>query len=95
MIDLLPTILDLAGLPQPEIAQGQSLAPLLIFDVWEDPYAFKSLHAERPDLVEKYLKMLDQIWKEHQALAKKFSRSGEVPMTQDQIETLRSLDYLR
>lgn len=29
MIDVLPTVLDLAGLPQPEILQGQSLAPLL------------------------------------------------------------------
>lgn len=155
MIDMLPTILDLAGLPAPEIAQGQSLAPLLLgkpgwkprpvvfdefniegkyfygsievvdgrwgaslridprpdekkleterrrpsplllFDVWEDPYALKSLHKERPDLVEKYTKMLDRIWKEHQTLAAKFTRSGEVPITPDQIETLRSLGYLR
>jgi arylsulfatase A-like enzyme len=29
MIDVLPTILDLAGLPQPEVRQGHSLAPLL------------------------------------------------------------------
>lgn len=29
MIDVLPTVLDLAGLPQPKILQGQSLAPLL------------------------------------------------------------------
>jgi len=29
MIDVLPTVLDLAGLPPPEILQGQSLAPLL------------------------------------------------------------------
>ena len=30
MIDALPTILDLVGLPQPEFLQGQSLAPLLL-----------------------------------------------------------------
>jgi arylsulfatase A-like enzyme len=30
MIDVLPTLLDLVGLPQPEILQGQSLAPLLL-----------------------------------------------------------------
>jgi arylsulfatase A-like enzyme len=30
MIDVLPTVLELAGLPQPQIAQGQSLAPLLL-----------------------------------------------------------------
>ena len=30
MIDMLPTILDLADLPMPEVMQGQSLAPLLL-----------------------------------------------------------------
>ena len=29
MIDVLPTVLDLVGLPQPEVLQGQSLVPLL------------------------------------------------------------------
>ncbi len=36
MIDMLPTILDLAGLPLPDPTQGQSLAPLLLGeDGWE------------------------------------------------------------
>ena len=155
LIDMLPTILDLAGLPPAEICQGRSLAPLLlgkqgwtprpvvfdefivddtsmygsvevvdgrwgaslridprpddkktprqrarpapllVFDVWEDPQAFKSLHAERPDLVEKYSKMLEAIWKGHQALAKEFNRSGDTALTAEQIETLRSLGYIR
>jgi arylsulfatase A-like enzyme len=30
MIDVLPTILDLVGLPLPEVKQGQSLAPMLL-----------------------------------------------------------------
>ena len=30
MLDILPTVLDLAGLPMPEVIQGQSLAPLLL-----------------------------------------------------------------
>jgi arylsulfatase A-like enzyme len=30
MLDILPTVLDLAGLPMPEVMQGQSLAPLLL-----------------------------------------------------------------
>jgi arylsulfatase A-like enzyme len=35
MIDVLPTLLDLAGLPQPQMRQGQSLAPLLLGQVTE------------------------------------------------------------
>ena len=36
MIDVLPTILDLASLPMPEVVQGQSLAPLLLSEPgWE------------------------------------------------------------
>jgi arylsulfatase A-like enzyme len=36
MIDMLPTILDLAGLPMPDVMQGQSLAPLLLGEEgWE------------------------------------------------------------
>ena len=36
MIDVLPTILDLIGLPMPEVMQGQSLEPLLLGqDGWE------------------------------------------------------------
>ena len=30
MVDVLPTILDLVGLPRPAVMQGQSLAPLLL-----------------------------------------------------------------
>lgn len=157
MIDMLPTILDLVGLPMPEIMQGQSLAPLLlgkegweprpivfeefyidwdtgefvgeievidgqwgaswsidprpedtkpkperrrpapllIFDIRNDPYCLKSLNEERPDLVEKYKKFLEKQWKEHQALAKRFTRTGEVPLTSEQLRTLRSLGYIK
>ena len=36
MIDVLPTVLDLAGLPMPAVMQGQSLTPLLLGqDGWE------------------------------------------------------------
>jgi arylsulfatase A-like enzyme len=155
MIDLLPTILDLAGLPPAKPAQGRSLAslllgkrgwkprpvvfdefcgkgkylygsievidgpwgaslridprpdgmknakdlarpaPLLIFDIEKDPHALRSLHAERPDLVEKYSKMLGRLWKEHLDLAGKFSRPDAAQMTPEQIEVLRSLGYIR
>ncbi len=37
MIDVLPTVLELAGLPEPEMIQGQSLAPLLLGQAEERP----------------------------------------------------------
>jgi arylsulfatase A-like enzyme len=38
MIDVLPTLLDLTGLPQPEVRQGHSLAPLLLGQVTEEEW---------------------------------------------------------
>ena len=154
MIDLLPTILDLAGLPMPEIMQGQSLAPLLLgtdgweprpvilddfdvdpqtgelrglievidgrwgasleinpdpegppeerrpaplllYDLWNDPHALSSLHEERPDLVEHYTTFLEAQFAAHQLLAQQFTPSEESPLTPEQLRTLRSLGYIR
>ncbi len=159
MIDMLPTILDLAGLPMPEVMQGQSLAPLLlgeegweprpvildefdvdwdsgelsgvievidgrwgasleidlspddedeeedperqrpvpllVYDLWNDPYCLHSLHEERPDLVEKYTEFLEARWESHQTLAQRFTRSSDVPLTPEQLRTLRALGYIQ
>ena len=38
MIDVLPTLLDLTGLPQPQMRQGESLAPLLLGQVTEEEW---------------------------------------------------------
>ncbi len=173
MIDMLPTILSLAGLPLPDVMQGQSLAPLLLgeegweprpvildefavedtgelsgymevvdgrwgasllispnpsgrlahgavpdipksrvgdgyeviqrrpvplllYDLWSDPHAQHSLHEERPDLVEKYTAFLEARWEAHQALATRFTPSGEVaPLTPEQLRTLRALGYIQ
>ncbi len=69
--------------------------PLLLYDLWNDPFAVHSLHDERPDLVEKYTKFLEAQWEAHQALAQQFSRSGEVALTPEQLETLRALGYIQ
>ena len=154
MIDLLPTILDLVGLPMPEVMQGQSLAPLLLgeegwqprpvildefdvdpgtgelrgqievidgrwgasleinpwperpperqrpvplllYDLWNDPQCLNSLHEERPDLVEKYTEFLEAQWEAHQALAQRFTRSSDVALTPEQLQTLRTLGYIQ
>jgi arylsulfatase A-like enzyme len=49
MIDMLPTILDLADLPMPEVMQGQSLAPLLLGEGgWEPrPVIFDEFEVDR------------------------------------------------
>ncbi|MCH8813212.1 MAG: sulfatase [Gemmatimonadetes bacterium] len=154
MIDLLPTILDLVGLPMPEVMQGQSLAPLLLgeegwqprpvildefdvdpetgelrgqievidgrwgasleinpwperpperqrpvplllYDLWNDPQCLNSLHEERPDLVEKYTEFLEAQWEAHQSLAQRFTRSSDVALTPEQLQTLRTLGYIQ
>ena len=48
MIDVLPTILVLLGLPEPEVVQGQSLAPLLFGEEgWEKrPVIIEQLNAD-------------------------------------------------
>ena len=148
MIDVLPTLLDLVGLPPAEIAQGQSLAPLmlgregweprpvildefsrgrsgtievvdgrwgasleinprqrqppeerrpsplLLYDLWNDPMALWSLHEERPDLVEKYTAFLEEQFEAHMALSQFFTPSGEVELTPEQLQTLRTLGYI-
>ena len=177
MIDMLPTILDLAGLPLPNIMQGRTLAPLLLgevseaeweprpvifdefyvdwddgqlsgsiemidgrwgaalmiepegeeedadaeeateaevaegeedvedaeeesprlrlYDLWDDPHALTSLHEQHPDLVQAYTARLEDLWAAHQALAQRFTSAGEVPLTAEQVETLRSLGYIQ
>jgi arylsulfatase A-like enzyme len=160
MIDVLPTLLDLLELPPAEIAQGQSLAPLLmgregweprpviidefsadaqtgelsgvievvdgrwgasleinpeppeededeeaaerrrpvpllLYDLWNDPMALWSVHEERPDLVEKYTAFLEHQFEAHMALSQYFTRSGDVALTPEQLQTLRTLGYIQ
>jgi arylsulfatase A-like enzyme len=160
MIDVLPTLLDLLDLPQPEVAMGQSLAPLLLgtegweqrpvildefrvdqdtgelrgrlevvdgrwgasleinpwpreededeedaqwrrpvplllFDLWNDPFCLRSVHEEHPELVEHYTEFLEGQWEAHQALAQYFTRGDEVVLEPQQLETLRSLGYIQ
>jgi len=171
MIDVLPTILDLVGLPAPEVAQGHSLAPLLrgepyephpvildefrvdthgnvignldivdgrwgasleigpdaeadaratgrtevpaggrwatvhrhfpdaprllLYDLWNDPFAAHAVNEEHPDLVEHYREMLMTQWQAHRALAQRFSSDEEVALAPEQLQQLRALGYIR
>ncbi len=153
LIDLLPTVLDLAGLPKADVSQGRSLAPLLrgergwtpqpvildmfernpetrelegrlevvdgrwgasmligppdrdptrrrpwpllLFDLWNDPICIVPVNDEHPDLVKKYTKFLEDTWKDHQLLAKRFKPGAKTALTPEQLERLRSLGYIR
>ncbi|NIM57835.1 MAG: sulfatase-like hydrolase/transferase, partial [Candidatus Aminicenantes bacterium] len=82
--------------PDPEDPpEEQRSVPLLLYDLWKDSECLNSLHEKRPDLVEKYTKLLKARWEAHQALAKHFTRPKDSPLTPEQLETLRSLGYIR
>ena len=154
LLDLLPTVLDLTGLPDPEILQGRSLtplllgeadwqpqpvfldefqvdpkteelrgrievidglwgasllinqdpnaharwhrpAPLLLYDLQEDPFCLYSLHEERPKLVERYTRLLQRQYRAHRDLGKLFEAGEESPLGPEQLEALRSLGYIQ
>ncbi len=82
----------------PDLAQppgDRRPAPLLLYDLWNDPLALHPLNDERPDLVEKYTKFLEAQFEAHQSLAQLFTRSGEVALTPEQLRTLRALGYIQ
>ncbi len=76
--------------------QGSESGPrLLLYDLWNDPLCRHSLHAERPDLVKHYTGLLEREFREHRALAKQYPRSGEGALDTHQLDTLKSLGYIK
>jgi len=173
MIDVLPTLLDLAGLPAPEVAQGQSLAPLLrghamevrpavldefrvdeatgelignldiidgrwgasleigpqpegadpllgrhmvpvggrwgalhryfpeaprllLYDIWNDPFARKAVNEAHPELVDRYRRELVALWRANEALGKRFAgETGDLSLDPEQLQQLKALGYIQ
>ena len=75
--------------------QSTRTVPLLLYDLWNDPMCLRSIHEERPDLVEKYTQFLQDRYTAHRALGERFTSSDESPMTPEQLRTLRTLGYIQ
>ena len=69
--------------------------PLLLYDLETDPFCVRNVNDEHPELVAKYTDLLEAQWDAHRALALSFSSDGEVPLTPEQLETLRALGYVQ
>lgn len=78
-----------------ENARWRRPVPLLLFDLWNDPYCLRSIHEERPDLVERYTELLEAQWEAHLALRQLFTPPEGAVLTPEQLEALRALGYVR
>lgn len=70
MIDVLPTLLELVDLPQPELAQGRSLAPVLLGggELEPRPVIFDEFYRDTEGLLEGEIQTLERRWIAHLAV---------------------------
>jgi hypothetical protein len=68
---------------------------LLLYDLWNDPFAARAVNDEHPDLVAHYKSALDEHWHIHQALAKNFGEAGDKALDPQMLNQLRALGYTR
>jgi len=68
---------------------------LLLYDLWEDPFTRQNVNARYPELVRKYTRLLEAQWREHQAVAALYHPGGQSRLTPEQVQTLKSLGYIR
>jgi hypothetical protein len=69
--------------------------PVLLFDLWNDPMCVSPVNEQHPELVQQYTTLLEDTWKDHQALATRFTPGPKVALTPEQLERLRALGYIR
>ena len=61
----------------------------------DDPDCLDSIHDRRPDLAASYTRFLTERLAIHKALATRFTRADDSPLTPEQLEALRALGYIR
>jgi hypothetical protein len=79
----------------PDYTPEAARLPLLLYDIVEDPMALHPVNDGHPDLVAKYTDMLTRQFEANQLLAKRFTPGGAIELTGEQLESLRSLGYIR
>jgi len=73
-----------------------SVPRLLLYDLEDDPLATRNVNDEHPDLVAKYTEYLDRQREAHESVKQLIARAeGQVELTAEQLETLRSLGYIQ
>jgi arylsulfatase A-like enzyme len=68
---------------------------LLLYDLWNDPFALHAVNEEQPELVERYRERLLEQWAAQRALAGRFSEAGDVALSPEQLHQLQALGYVR
>jgi hypothetical protein len=68
---------------------------LLLYDLWNDPFAAHAVGDEHPDLVAHYQKALVDQWHVHQALAAHMGEAGDQALDPAMLRQLQTLGYTR
>ena len=88
------TVVDVP-IPDMGITIPQAGGSVTISDLWGNLHYGGNVNEQHPDLVAKYTESLQEEWEQHQVLRQRFTRSGELALTPEQLRTLRSLGYIR
>ncbi len=69
---------------------------LLVYDLWDDPLLERPINEERPDLVERYTKLLETQVEVNAALRELIAGRGQsVELSPEDLEQLRALGYIQ
>ena len=68
---------------------------LLLYDLWNDPFATRAVNDEHPELVGRFEKALLAQRQAHQALATRFGEAGDQALDPEMVKQLQTLGYTR
>ena len=81
--------------PDPDPESPSARRDFGLYDFWNDPFSLKEVHEQYPDVAEKYRRLLQDEWQNHLRLAERFKRAPGTSLNSEQLQTLRSLGYIR